>query len=242
MSLAALPPVRPTLPLAKGFPRGFGGVVSIRLTMSSRRRAVSSSFSESSLAAGGLFSAMSKPSSEAFASDDSLWNEAHLALGKFLSAWGDVENVVAVLFRDFGVPDRGIASVIFRHMTTRSQIETVRDLLLDQAPPGQSKVMVKLLERTVAASGRRNSIIHAHWSLLTPPPILYRVSQSVTEGGIGVIMAGIKGRHEAQGYRAKNAFSVAEITKETAALRRLRAELLAERKRLLGDPSPDTPL
>jgi hypothetical protein len=185
---------------------------------------------------------MPEPSKRQFEPDDKLWTEAHLALGRFLSAWGDVENLIAVLFRELGVHDRGVASIIFAHMSTRSQIEAVRDLLLDRTDADRMLPLVKLVERVLSASGRRNAIVHAHWSVLTPPPVLYRVSQSVTDSKIRTVIAGIKGRHEAQSYRAKNAFTVKEIIRETAALRRLRAELLAAREALLRDPSPDTQL
>ena len=52
-------------------------------------------------------------SKDGFWADDKLWNDANLALGRYLTAWGEVEGVVTTLFGDLAIPDPQVASIVF---------------------------------------------------------------------------------------------------------------------------------
>ncbi len=126
-----------------------------------------------------------------FMPDDKLWDAANLALGRYLSAWNGLESFVALLFRDLAVPDPQASSIILAHMSTRSQIEAVCALIAATPERDERGALTKVMEGIAAASKRRNAVIHAHWSVMTPPPRLFRVAQSATDNQQMVIAAGM---------------------------------------------------
>lgn len=92
-------------------------------------------------------------------------DERHIALGKFMDAWSDVERVVGTLLSHVvGTPSENIA-VLMNALGTRGQMDVLNVLGRIGLSEAETDALTALLERLKTNNTRRNHIVHGRWML-----------------------------------------------------------------------------
>lgn len=102
-----------------------------------------------------------------FEEEDLTGNDHNFVLGRFMTAWSQVESLCGFLFRELAGLDHNIGPIIFDRVGTREQIEIVGALLENSDELAEHAL---LLEKAQKISVSRNKIVHAGWGKLDGEP------------------------------------------------------------------------
>ncbi|MCA0015875.1 hypothetical protein LB561_22035 [Mesorhizobium sp. B292B1B] len=94
----------------------------------------------------------------------------NLALGRLMSAWGQIEVVCNFLFRRLTDLHLDAATIVFDTVGNKEQIEILTGLAELLPNAAQRDALSILLSSVKAFSIRRNKIIHANWGTLSGEP------------------------------------------------------------------------
>jgi hypothetical protein len=94
----------------------------------------------------------------------------NLALGRFMTIWGQIEVVCNFLFRRITDLEPDVSTIIFDNVGTKEQIEMLVSLCDFLPIPEQKDRIITLLDRTREFGIKRNKIVHASWGLLDGEP------------------------------------------------------------------------
>jgi hypothetical protein len=144
----------------------------------------------------------------------------NLALGRFMTIWGQIEVVCNFLFRRITDLESDVSTIVFDNVGTKEQIEMLVSLCDFLPRPEQKDHVIKLLERTREFGIKRNKIVHASWGLLDGEPA--RFWSGMTSAHFDEIRRQTqKGKSQVQ----KFVFSAGTLEALTAEMVALRQEL-----------------
>lgn len=89
--------------------------------------------------------------------------DRNVILGRFMTAWGQVEATCGFLFREILDLDYSQSFFVFETITTQHQLEIMKGLLEDNLETPHYEKLRDIVARVGLVSAKRNKIIHAGW-------------------------------------------------------------------------------
>jgi len=118
-------------------------------------------------------------------------DERNAALGRFMTAWSEVEVVCGFLFRGFANLEADIGGAIFDRVGVREQID-ILGALVELSDDPAAAALPGLLDEANNLSKARNKLVHASWGLFNGQPArfwqgltsshLSRISEETAKG------------------------------------------------------------
>lgn len=146
---------------------------------------------------------------------------ANKALGRFFTAWGQVEVVYGMMFRDLCSMDSDIGGIVFEKIGVREQLD-ILDEIAELVEDNELRAkMASCLKAVREISVARNKIAHSRWGLIGGEPARFWV-------GITRMQSRAIAHEESRGvtWRARFIFTVPEIRELTQRCADRRDELI----------------
>lgn len=137
----------------------------------------------------------------------------NVCLGRFMTAWAQVEVVCSFLFRELTGARSENALIIFDRITTNEQIKIVRELANQIADETVRTALVDEMKNVENESEKRNKIVHARWGAFDGEPA--RFWNGMTRENINDI---VNEMGKAISLRSKNIHTIEDIDTLTASL------------------------
>jgi len=100
------------------------------------------------------------------------------ALGRFFTAWGQVEVVYGMIFRDLCGMDRDMGQIVFEKIGVREQLDILDDMTELIADDHLRTALETALQAIRAISVARNKIAHSRWGLIDGEPARFWVGMT----------------------------------------------------------------
>jgi len=173
-----------------------------------------------------------------FPESDLASDEQNRELGRFFTAWGQIEVAYGFIFRELTQIDRDIGSIIFEKIGVKEQLEVLDELADLIAKPEAQKQLLLGISSARALSAFRNKLAHSRWGAFDGEPA--RFWMGLTEAHVQEIQ---NGTDKGKSHRAKFIMTLSDIkrlVKEAISARdillKLHEALLLERLQLIGQP------
>lgn len=142
---------------------------------------------------------------------------SNVALGRFMTAWAQVEIVITYLFKRIADISIAKASAIFDNIGTKEQIE-ILEAMSDEIEDEKLQGKVRdLLQAAKSLSSNRHKIVHASWEIFQSEPA--RIWFGVTCNQLDEML---EGTQKGKSFREKFVFTAQDIealTKEATMIR-----------------------
>lgn len=92
-------------------------------------------------------------------------DDRHICLGKFVDAWGYLENIVLHSFIKLLQTDFQSAKSVFNGLGMKQVIDSVASLSIIRLNDEKISELGKLLDRLSKLNAKRNTLVHGHWML-----------------------------------------------------------------------------
>lgn len=135
----------------------------------------------------------------------------NLAIGRFLTAWGEVEGAYMAAFINLSGLKLNHLSFYLDRVRTREMLDLTLDLCAQYEDRRIAEAITPLIERASALSAKRNQIVHAGWGMLDGEPALFY--HQLTQQNLLEIM---QGTQRGLAKHRRLIFTVAEINEASA--------------------------
>jgi hypothetical protein len=149
-------------------------------------------------------------------------DEANVALGRFMTAWAQVEIVCTYLFKTMADISNTKASAIFDHIGTKEQIEILEALADELTDIQMQTQLIELVEIARLLSSNRHKIVHASWEIFQSESA--RIWFGVTSAQLHEML---DGSQKGKSYRQKYVFTVDDLNALTSEATKARDGLAA---------------
>jgi len=154
--------------------------------------------------------------------------KANVALGRFMTAWSQIEGMCGFLFCEIAQLDPKATRIIFDRIGSREQISILRALVDGIVIADERDRIADLMDRVEKLSEKRNKIAHGSWGTYNGEST--RFWQGMTSSNFeDVVMETPKG----QSLRVKNLHTITDLEALIGACVVLRDTLYSELGRIV---------
>jgi hypothetical protein len=131
---------------------------------------------------------------------------SNVALGRFMTAWAQVEIVITYLFKRIADISNTKASAIFDNIGTKEQIEILVAMSEEIEDDKLQEKIIDLLQGAKSLSSNRHKIVHASWEIFKSEPA--RIWFGVTKSQFDEML---EGTQKGKSFREKFVFTVEDM-------------------------------